>query len=218
MSKINILIYSSIAFVFTSVGANAQIPITANYDPIKGLLSTTEPEINVVALDTRNMAIMKENYENGYWSVFQGKAGAPKGEFCMAMFARKEMSVSVSGPGGNYRMALLNFMGLDKSAFPTPNGNEKMKINFQQGKQAPIDITAINTSLVLPNGDKMGVISLSVPTIQALMDGMEDNYRFVIKYNGEQIADIEWNKGLLARDELKKCLAGSTTPFTTQLK
>ncbi len=218
MSKINKLIYSSIAFVFTSVGANAQIPITANYDPIKGLLSTTEPEINVVALDTRNMAIMKENYENGYWSVFQGKAGAPKGEFCMAMFARKEMSVSVSGPGGDYRMALLNFMGLDKSAFPTPDGNVKMKINFQQGKEAPVDITAVNTSLVLPTGEKMGVISLPVPTIQALMDAMEDNYRFVIKYDGKLIADIEWNKGLLARDELKKCLAGSTTPFTTQLK
>ena len=72
-----------------------------------------------------------------------------------------------------YKRQLLNFMGLDKSAFPTPNGSEKMKINFQQGKEAPVDITAINTSMSLPNGEKMGVISLAVPTIQALMDGME---------------------------------------------
>lgn len=218
MSKIKILFSAPIAFALICGTANAQINVTSNFDPVKSLIDKSAPEINVVELDKKTLAMMKQNIESGYWSVFQGKSGAPKGEYCIAMFVRKDMSVSVSGPGGNYKMALLNFMGLDKSAFPTPNGSEKIKINFQQGKEAPVDITALNTSMTLPNGEKAGVISLPVPTIQALMDGMEDNYRFVIKYNGNQIADIEWNKGFLARSELSKCLAGSTTPFTTKLK
>ncbi|MBN8649683.1 MAG: hypothetical protein J0L55_17170 [Caulobacterales bacterium] len=218
MSKIKILLSASMAFALICGTANAQITVTSNFDPVKSLIDKSAPEINVVELDKKTLAIIMQNIENGYWSISQGKSGAPKGEYCTALFVRKDMSVSLSGPGGNYKMALLNFMGLDKSAFPTPNGSEKMKINFKQGKESPVDITAINTSVALPNGEKMGVISLPVPTIQALMDGMEDNYRFVIKYNGNQIADIEWNKGLLARDELKKCLAGSTTPFTTKLK
>lgn len=236
MSKIKTIIYSTLAMAFCANSAFAQVPITANYDPTIGLLDANAPELNLIALDKKYFEIAKHNYEEGYWKVFQGKSGAPRGEFCTAMFARKDMSVTLHGPGGNYNMALLSFMHLNKdsvsaannlqqdgaepialSTFPTPNGASKLKINFQQGKEAPIDITAINTTMDLPSG-KVGVISLPVPTIEALMGGMEDNYRFVIRLDGKIIGDIEWNKGLLARDELKKCLAGSQTEFTNMLK
>ena len=52
------------------------------------------------------------------------------------------------------------------------------------------------------------LIVFAVPTIEALMGGMEDNWSFDVIYQGQSIASIEWHDGLKARDELKKCLAG----------
>ena len=204
----------SIAFANS---ANAQI-ITANFDPTSSLLSNSMNEINLIELDKKTLGIMRQNYENGYWTVFQGKSGASKGQFCTAMFTRKDMSVTLHGPGDEYKGALLSFMGLNNSKIPISENPSKLKVNFKQGNEAPIDISVINTSMALQSDEKIGVISLPVPTIQALMDGMEDNYRFVISYNGQTISDIEWQKGFLAREELKKCLSGSKTEFTTMIK
>ncbi len=205
-----------ISFAFAN-SANAQI-ITANFDPASSLLSNSMNEINLIELDKKTLEKMTKNYENGYWTVFQGKSGAAIGQYCTAMFTKKDMSVTLHGPGGEYKGALLSFMGLNNSKIPVSESPSKLMVNFKQGNEAPIDINVINTSMALQSDEKIGVISLPVPTIQALMDGMEDNYRFVISYNGQTISDIEWQKGFLAREELKKCLSGNKAEFTTMLK
>jgi hypothetical protein len=47
-----------------------------------------------------------------------------------------------------------------------------------------------------------------VPSIEALLAGMRDDWHFEVVYQGTSIADIAWHDGLKARDELKRCLAG----------
>lgn len=51
----------------------------------------------------------------------------------------------------------------------------------------------------------------TVPSIEALLGGMEDKWSFDVSYGGKSIANIEWHDGLKARDQLRNCLAGK--PF-----
>jgi hypothetical protein len=51
------------------------------------------------------------------------------------------------------------------------------------------------------------VIAFAVPTIEAALQGMEDQLDSHLQYEGKDIGSIEWHSGLAARDELKKRLA-----------
>ena len=57
-----------------------------------------------------------------------------------------------------------------------------------------------------------GSIALAVPSMDALLDNMVDDQRFVLHLDGKQIAKVQWHSGLAARSELRRCLDGK--PYT----
>lgn len=86
--------------------------------------------------------------------------------------------------------AIRSFVGIDLSREIAPDAMTLNAIYMEVSPTAP------------------PLLAFAVPTIEALMDGMRDNWSFEVLYQGKSIASIEWHDGLKARDELKRCLAG----------
>lgn len=185
------------------------------FDVLGSVMDTTKKELNVKQeMDKGNKAFEKSKYgrfyKEGYWQYFQASSKAKKGEYCTAMFSKEGMSVSIMGPGGDYKGALMMFGSLDEqnSAFPRATSSSKVTVTLKQGNDAPATLKAFNYTL----GESQNpVIVFAVPTIEAAMEGMEDKLDFHLQYDGQNIGDIEWHSGSKAREELKKCLAGK--PF-----
>lgn len=185
------------------------------FDVLGSVMDTTKKEINAkestekTKKDFFNSKFYKLN-KNGYWQYFQASSKAKKGEYCTAMFSKENMSVSIMGPGGDYKGALMMFGSLDEqnSAFPRSTSSSKVTVTLKQGNDAPATLKAFNYTL----GESQNpVIVFAVPTIEAAMEGMEEKLDFHLQYDGQNIGDIEWHSGNQAREELKKCIAGK--PF-----
>lgn len=185
------------------------------FDVLGSVMDTTKKEINAkkttenTKKDFLNSKFYKLN-KNGYWQYFQSSSKAKKGEYCTAMFAREGVSVSIMGPGGDYKGALMMIGSLDdkNTAFPTSSSQSKVTVTLKQGKDAPQTLKALNYAL---GETQAPVIVFAVPTIEAALESMEESMDFHLEYQGKNIADIEWHGGKRAKEELKKCLAGK--PF-----
>ncbi len=183
------------------------------YDPLEDLVSTAKKEINAKeAIEQSKDRVLnnprREKMEKGFWQFFQGKSGAKPGEFCTAVYWQKGQMISVLGPGGEYRGAMLGFIAVEpKPPFPRPDNPkeiQKVKLTLTQGKDPSATITAFNRTVA----DFADEIQFAVPTIDAALAGMEDKLNFRIEYEGSKIFELEWHSGLAARDILKKCLKG----------
>ncbi|KAB2970460.1 hypothetical protein [Zoogloea sp.] len=180
------------------------------FDVLAGVMDRSKKELNARRETEKGKEDFLKSkygryYKEGYWQFFQGKSQAAKGEFCTAMFSRENMLVSIMGPGGSYRGALMMLASLDEtSTFPRSTG--KLKVTLKQGSDAPATLHALSQQM----GD-IPVITFAVPTIEAAMAGMEDTLNFHLEHEGKTLGDIEWHSGFKARDELRKCLAGK--PF-----
>lgn len=147
-------------------------------------------------------------YLTGIWKFFPTPEGQKKGEYCTAFFSREGVMVTLSGPGGDYKGALLTFMSAD---IPRPQTTETVKVTLTQNDDPPATVQAWNYSTRdLP----FGSIALAVPTIEALLAGMEDVQSFDLKIAGKSIANLKWHSGLAASDELRKCLSGKPYSVT----
>lgn len=197
-----------------------------SFDVLASVMETHQKEINaknVLNSNKEDAIRFREKIVAGWWEFMQANSQAKPGEFCAASFFRakrvprpggvdlmeKGIVVTLFGPGGNYRGALLGFSPLTKDdSFPKLQNGQKVLLTLKQGKEAPATLNAIY-SKVTPTAPPL--LLFAVPTIEALMEGMEDNWSFDVLYQGNAIASIEWHDGLKAREELKKCLAGK--PF-----
>lgn len=196
-----------------------------SFDVLGSVMETNVKEINAANIMTSNKEEANRYREKiiaGWWEFMQVNSKAKPGEYCAATFLRAKrvkqergdgmsdgMMVTLFGPGGNYRGALLGFSPLGKDhAFPKLKNRQPVKVTLKQGNVAPVTLNAIYME-VSPTAPPL--IVFAVPSIEALMGGMEDTWRFEVIYEGKSIADIEWHDGLMARKELKKCLAGE--PF-----
>ena len=199
-----------------------------SFDVLGSVMETNVKEINAANIMTSNKeeAIRyREKVIAGWWEFMQVNSKAKPGEYCAATFLRAKrvkqergdgmsdgMMVTLFGPGGNYRGALLGFSPLGKDhAFPKLKNRQPVKVTLKQGNVAPVTLNAIYME-VSPSAPPL--IVFAVPSIEALMGGMEDQWSFDVSYEGQSIANIEWHDGLKARDELKKCLAGQ--PFNNE--
>lgn len=166
----------------------------------------------------------------GWWEFMQAKSNATPGEYCAASFLRAKrlkekgqpdspnegVVVTLFGPGGSYRGALLAFSPLgddSTAAFPKLPSGSPVMVTLIQGNTKPVTLNAI---YMKPRPKAPPLLAFAVPSIDALMQGMEDNWTFDVTYQGRSIANIEWHDGLRARTELKKCLAG--VPFDNKLQ
>lgn len=186
-----------------------------SFDVLGSVMDTTKKELNPKQEHQKGNTEFEKSkygryYKEGYWQFFQANSKAKKGEYCTAMFSREGMSVSILGPGGDYKGALMMFGNLNENntAFPANKSSSKVTVTLKQGNDAPETLKAFNYTL----GESQNpVIVFAVPTIEAAMDAMEEKMDFHLQYEGINIGDIEWHSGLKAREELKKCLAGQ--PF-----
>lgn len=199
-----------VALLVCSVGALAY---AESYDPMDDLVSTAKKEINAQeAIDASKDRVLndpkREKVEKGFWKVFQGKSGAKPGEFCAAVYWQHDRMIIISGPGGDYKGAMLGFVALiPDQSFPranNPSERQKVKVTLTQGNDSPATVTAFNSII----GDRSGQIQFPVPTIDAALAGMDDKVNFRIDYENKKIFELEWHSALAARDVLKKCLKG----------
>lgn len=185
----------------------------AAYDPMDDLVSTAKQEINAraaidgakqrAAADPRRLKV-----ERGHWRFFQARRDARPGEYCTAVFWKADRMISITGPGGAYRGALLGFVAVEPPAgFPRPDdarATQQVKVTLKQGAEAPARVTALNRTI----GGMADEIAFAVPTIEAALAGMEDRLAFAIEHEGRPVFALEWHSGLAARDMLVRCLKG----------
>ena len=149
-----------------------------------------------------------QRYLTGKWRFFPSPKDGKKGEYCNALFSREGVILTLAGPGGDYKGALLTFMSAD---IPRPETQEAVKVTLIQNDEPPVITTALNYSS--PN-HAFGSIVFPVPTIDALLTNMEDIQRFDLQINGKSIAKIRWHSGLAASAELRKCVNGKPYAVT----
>jgi len=174
-------------------------------NPIQSLLNSAVDMVKFAASSTAKSATLSQDpkfqrYQQGGWDFFQSKIGTTPGEFCTAFFWKKNGFVSLSGPGGDYKGALMTFWGQD---IPRPPKQTQVQVTLKQGKDAPQTVNAFN---FFKPGSDYGAIAFAVPSIQALLDGMEDTLNFELIMDGKTVAQVDWHSGLMARGKLNECV------------
>lgn len=215
------------------LAATGSVPVFAqveggSFDVLASVMEAHDKEINASdAIDSNRKQAQQyqEKVVAGWWEFMHASSSAGPGEYCAASFLRAKRqarpgkgeglkegtAVTLFGPGGRYRGALLAFSPLGKdavAAFPKVDSGTPVRVTLTQGDIKPVTLNAI----YMQTGAKSPpLLAFAVPDIEALMAGMKDDWSFDVSYEGTSIANIEWHDGLMARDELKKCLAGK--PF-----
>ena len=147
-----------------------------------------------------------QRYLTGKWKLSPAPEGVNSGEFCNVYFSREGVILTLTGPGGDYKGAGMISLSAD---IPRPRTQQTVEVTLTQDNEAPVTVQALNYS---SPGHAFGSIALAVPSMDALLDNMVDDQRFVLHLDGKQIAKVQWHSGLAARSELRRCLDGK--PYT----
>jgi hypothetical protein len=145
-------------------------------------------------------------FVKGKWDVIHPKNAKP-GEFCGAIFQNKDAMIWVMGPGGDYRGALLRFYGADipKPSNPDKNGMGRQRITLTQAPDPAQTLTVLNHAY---NEFAFGVLSIPVPSLDALVGAMAEDQHFRIEIDGRIVFNTAWNDGLRVREALRQCAQG----------
>ena len=179
-----------------------------NVDPMQSRMQVATGMLDLAAQKADHPTQLMQDprharYINGGWDYFQDSAKPKKGEYCAAFFWKKDSLIKVSGPGGDYQGAMLTFWGAD---IPQPKQTEKIKVTLKQSTGEAQTVQVFNYKL--PNY-AYAAISFAVPTVQALLDNMQDQEQFTIEQNGKTLLSVAWHDGFKARDQLKNCVTGN---------
>lgn len=204
-----------------------------SFDVLGSVMDATKKEIsakNILKLNKEEAERFREKFIAGWWEFMQANSKAKPGEYCAATFMRAKREVHPSGvdmfkdgvavilfgPGGDYRGALLAFAPMDANhVFPKLQNGQKVLVTLKQGNESPATLNAVYMTIGTSSSP---MIAFAVPSIDALMGGMEDKWNFEVIYQEQSIANIAWHSGLKARNELKKCLAGQPFDNKSHLK
>lgn len=200
-------------------------PQSESFDVLGVMLDNSQKQISTKAVLKRNKQeaeAFREKIIAGWWEHMQARSGAKRGEYCAAMFQRAEReprpggvdlfkqgtAVTVFGPGGGYRGALLAFSPLDdRNTFPKLQNGQKVLVTLKQGNEAPQTLHAMYMTI---GASARPMIAFTVPSIELLLDNMEDQAHFEVLYEGQSVARLTWHSGWQARDALKACLRGAS--------
>lgn len=198
-------------------------PAGEAFDVLGAVMDNTQKRLNAKSVlkgNKEDAEAFREKIVGGWWEYMQASSSAKPGEFCAAMFQRAKrdpnpggvdlfkdgMAVTLFGPGGGYRGALLAFSPLDdRHAFPRMQGGQKVLLTLKQGSEAP---QTLNAAYLTLGKSARPMIAFVVPSIEALLESIEDTASFDVLYQGRSIARIAWHSGFKARDALKACLKG----------
>lgn len=204
-----------------------------SFDVLGSVMDTTKKEIsanNILKRNKEDAEKFREKITAGWWEFMQANSKAKPGEYCAATFIRAKRearpggvdlfkegtAVTLFGPGGDYRGALLAFMPMSEDhVFPKLKSGQQVLVTLKQGNESPETLNAVYMTV---GASSLPMIAFAVPSIEALMGGMEDKLDFEVIYQGKSIANIAWHSGLKARDELKLCIAGKPFDNKSHLK
>lgn len=139
----------------------------------------------------------------GYWEFLPRPKGLRKGDGCAATFVNLNGGVTIAGPKGKFRQAALTFWG---GNIPPAKQEKVIKVTLtQSGGDPPATVQVTHAAMA---AGKLGSVTFTVPTPQALVGGMLDKNGFAVAYKQKPWHKITWNKGNTARQYMTKCLAG----------
>ncbi len=141
------------------------------------------------------------DYDRGWWAYPQLKVRQAKpGDYCQVLFTSRNGLLGVSGPGGDYRGAMLIFWHAD---IPAPKELQLVPVSLGQDDETTVqtvkayNYTDLNT--------RSGALALAVPTLDALLDNMQDKQTLRLSMNGRQVVNLTWHSGREARGALNNC-------------
>lgn len=197
------------------------VPQGEAFDVLGSVMDNSRKQLSaksVLKKNNEDAEKFREKIIAGWWEFFQGSSEAKPGEFCTAIFQRAKresnpggvelfadgMTVSLLGPGGPYRGALLAFSPLtDGHQFPKLQSGQKVLVTLKQGDESPQTLNAV---YMVMGKSAYPMIAFAVPSIEALIASIEDEARFEVLYQGQSIVSIAWHSGFKARDALNACL------------
>lgn len=144
----------------------------------------------------------------GKWDFFQDTNSAASGEYCAALYMNMAGFIRLSGPGGNYRGALLTFWGPN---IPQPENVRWISVTLRQvvnndpKNSSTQTVRAYNYTETRVSG--LGVIALAVPSADALLNNISDHQSFKLEIDGQEVQAIGFHSGLSARGKLRQCIA-----------
>lgn len=196
-----------VAFYSPWVFAQGQCPSGMKEVHIGKAISCVPEDENIArARDNVRSDPKFEGIVKGQWDFFHPEKAAA-GEFCGAIFQNTEAMIWLMGPGGSYRGALLRFYGegIPKPTNPDKSGMAKQVITLTQAPDPAQTLTVLNNAY---KEFKFGVLSIPVPSLEALIGSIADKQNFKIEIDGRVVFNSAWSDGLLARDALQKCAQG----------
>lgn len=175
-------------------------PLGAQLDFAYGLASLVAD--NAAKVDALTNDPRFQRYHNGGWDFFSSVKDPKPGEYCAALYWKGDGLVQISGPGGDYRGAMITFWGPD---IPKPKDFGRVRVTLKQTGDPPQTVEAFN--YLIPDHE-FGAIALAVPSIDAALAGMIDVSEFELVISGKAVAKVAWTGGLEARDRLSDCVRG----------
>lgn len=139
---------------------------------------------------------------DGYWQHFNPAPGVKRGDYCMAAYGTLDGIITLSGPGGDYRGAMLSFTG---TQLPRPKKQSLITVTLDDGDGNPSTVRAISYATV---GTGLGTIAFAVPSAGAMLNGMKDITRYRLTFGKNKTLEIGWKDGDEARRRLKRCISG----------
>ena len=140
-------------------------------------------------------------FHEGHWLAMD-KDILAKGGSCILHFTRKGQGVLLMGPNGEYNGAFLGFYG---PMVPVANRLKTISLSLRQTGEPVQTVQVFNT--VTPWAKDMGMVFFAVPSIEAGMAGMTDVLDFELMRGSETLLQIGWHGGIVARDEMRACVA-----------
>lgn len=98
--------------------------------------------------------------------------------------------------------ALLMFTGVN---IPKPRKFREIAATLTQTGEAPAKVKVFNYARD-PRMGPFGTLVFAVPTMEAALAGMTDELEFAIAIDRKEVFRMAWKEGLMAGDELRKCV------------
>ncbi|WP_238151759.1 MULTISPECIES: hypothetical protein [Xanthomonas] len=176
------------------------------YDPLKARATAALGMAQMLLSEKAKLA-SDPNYQRfsrGFWQHFDPSADAKPGDNCVAAYGNLQGIVTLAGPAGDYRRALIAFTG---PGLPRPKKDGLIKVGLDGGDGKPTTVRAFH---YLTPGTDLVTIAFAVPSAEAMLDGIDDKARYRLLIDNKQVFEIEWHDGHKARDELRRCIAAGS--------
>ncbi|MEQ7415441.1 hypothetical protein ABQF04_07515 [Xanthomonas campestris pv. campestris] len=189
-------------------GAASTSAAQPEYDPLKARATAALGMAQMLLSEKAKLA-SDPNYQRfrkGFWQHFDPSADAKPGDNCVAAYGNLQGIVTLAGPAGDYRRALMSFTG---PGLPRPKKDGLIKVGLDGGDGKPTTVRAFH---YLTPGTELVTIAFAVPSAEAMLGGIDDTAHYRLLIDNKQVFEIEWHDGHQARDELRRCIfAGSAS-------